>query len=586
MRTRLRITTSILIAMLFLLSFVGQTYAHSSIQKHTLMPLSLPSPLYNNVTLSKPNWWIGTNSAKCDDAYYYANSTPHTHSFQLGTNTNYRGVKACGPMPIIPGNPPDVGVNFYTGAPTENEWECTELVKRYLYQAFGAKDEGNTFGKDVVTNYAANDTLFKSYANNATPNQLPVAGDVLSFNELVPGDHGHTAIVTAVSVDSNGNGTLTMIEQNNSHDSNGIGTLYVGNPTSLTNPNGYDPGNPAWNIDTEKGYLGTVSGWLDTQNPVNSADPTIYENVLSAVTTASTNSWGDVWAIGHTQLQNGIHQALTEHWDGSSWTANNYLYGVAALSTTNVWAVGYYLDSTGSPQTLLEQYNGTSWTAQTQGGGQLFGITAVSSSEAWAVGIGSDGNALTLHLANGTWTTQSNPPTQTVLTSVSAVSTSNVMAVGYTNFGNTQSVALVWNGASWVPTNPVPPNPSGLTRLSGVYALDANHIYVIGSTDNESEGFITMWNGSSWSSPSYGPSNSSFSSVEALSSTNIWIVGGANSSTLVYQFDGSTLNQITSPNVGNSSLNGVTINPSNGNVWAVGNGTVNSFAQTLTEFFN
>src|SRR6266536_2576324 len=126
MRTKLRIAASILTAMLLLLTFVGQSQARSLVQKHIQRPLALPSPLYNNVNLDDdtttpkkiPSWWTGTNGYACDAANYYANTSTHTPSVQLGTTTNYRGVKACGPRPINYIPPLEASVNFYIGAPT------------------------------------------------------------------------------------------------------------------------------------------------------------------------------------------------------------------------------------------------------------------------------------------------------------------------------------------------------------------------------------------------------------------------------------------------------------------------------------
>ena len=59
----------------------------------------------------------------------------------------------------------------------------------------------------------------------------------------------------------------------------------------------------------------------------------------------------DAWAVGYYFDATANHyHTLTEHWDGSSWSvvpspnpgnANNYLYGVAAISRKDVWAVDF-----------------------------------------------------------------------------------------------------------------------------------------------------------------------------------------------------------------------------------------------------
>jgi hypothetical protein len=76
---------------------------------------------------------------------------------------------------------------------------------------------------------------------------VPSPGDILSFagstNHPV---YGHTAVVTAVSVDANGNGTVTYMQQNAS--SNGWGSVTVSGKT-----------------------LGdSISGWLHQPSTLNS----------------------------------------------------------------------------------------------------------------------------------------------------------------------------------------------------------------------------------------------------------------------------------------------------------------------------
>lgn len=554
----------------FLLLFVP-LYTHSSVYAKRQVPL-LPSPLYNNVTLSNPKWWTGTNGANCDGTNYYNKSIPHTNSVQLGTTT-FRGEKACGPMPFL--KAPNVTVYFYKGAPPEGEWQCTELVKRYLYQAFGAPDLGSTNGNQVVTNYANSDNLFTSYTNDGTPYQVPVVGDVLSFNEFTKGDGGHTAIVIGSTYNGTPNYQLTILDQNNGNDSSGTGTLSVSN----------------WKIGTQP-YIGTVSGWLDTNTLVQSANASSYENILSGIDTVAANN---VWAVGHSQASNGVRSSLIEHWEGSSWSivsspnpgsGDNYLQGVTALSATNIWAVGYYPDGLGDYRTILEHYDGSSWTADTTDStvGQLFAITKVSSTEAWAVGT-SDGKQLTAHLINGSWTNAVDTSRSVQLEGVSAVSASNVIAVG---ISGSQTAAIKWNGSIWSSTSSAPPNPGSNSRLWAVSALNASHIYAVGDSNStpNGAGFITIWNGSTWSTPQIlsGTSGSIFYGVKAVSSTDIWIVGQIAGTGLVEQYNGSSLRQVNA-NYGNY-LYGVTVNLQTGNTWAVGYQVQSSYAQTLTEFYN
>ena len=147
-----------------------------------------------------PPWWNG----ECDLYNYQPKSGVPSYPLQ----GIYRGVKACGPRPYFD-NVSDVLVRFFPGAYGENEWECVELSMRYMYLAYGIPPyPGN--GKDVVANYSG-DRLFKT--SNGTPNAAPQAGDILSYG--ISSGVGHTSVVSASNVDANGNGFVTIVEQNN-----------------------------------------------------------------------------------------------------------------------------------------------------------------------------------------------------------------------------------------------------------------------------------------------------------------------------------------------------------------------------------
>ena len=70
-------------------------------------------------------------------------------------------------------------------------------------------------GVDVVRNYtlAAGGGLV--VVNNGTAGVAPQPGDVISFDN---GGLGHVAVVSASLVDSNGNGTVTLISENDTSD--------------------------------------------------------------------------------------------------------------------------------------------------------------------------------------------------------------------------------------------------------------------------------------------------------------------------------------------------------------------------------
>jgi hypothetical protein len=106
-----------------------------------------------------------------------------------------------------------VAVQFFQNAHGEFEWECVELVMRWLYQAYGVTPYPAN-GNQVVRNYPVfhpNGPL--EVVVNGTAGRAPVPGDVLSYGPTT--QFGHTSLVIDAQVDpATGNGALTVVEQN------------------------------------------------------------------------------------------------------------------------------------------------------------------------------------------------------------------------------------------------------------------------------------------------------------------------------------------------------------------------------------
>ncbi len=165
--------------------------------------------------LPAASWWDGD----CDSNRYL--NLTGSSSYRLGAT--FRGLVACGPGGVGSGTY-KYGILTSFGASggiQQYEFQCAELPKRYLYLLYGiAPKTGN--GADVVNVYAnARSNLQK--VTNGTPNSGLAAGDIISYDGPAP--YGHTAIITAVTVDSNGNGTYTIIEQNAAATGTRTGTI-------------------------------------------------------------------------------------------------------------------------------------------------------------------------------------------------------------------------------------------------------------------------------------------------------------------------------------------------------------------------
>lgn len=91
-------------------------------------------------------------------------------------------------------------------------YQCTELALRWLHYRLGgypAWVNGNRFASENAKTYGAKVQLI---ANDGKAKAAPKAGDLISFN--TSSSAGHVALVYSSSVDSSGNGTVAIVEQN------------------------------------------------------------------------------------------------------------------------------------------------------------------------------------------------------------------------------------------------------------------------------------------------------------------------------------------------------------------------------------
>ena len=137
---------------------------------------------------------------------------------------------------------------------------------------------------------------------------------------------------------------------------------------------------------------------------------------------------GTAWAVGiHTQPSGHTTQSLAEHWDGHAWTivptpnpgsAEDMLYGVAAVSDNNVWAAGTYSGPDNTFHPLLEHWDGQKWSAVPVPGGAgipdgiLTSVTSSPSQGVWATGqlaMSPVDRQIVLHLEGGSWVPVTEP---------------------------------------------------------------------------------------------------------------------------------------------------------------------------------
>ena len=164
------------------------------------------------------------------------------------------------------------------------------------------------------------------------------------------------------------------------------------------------------------------------------------------------------------------------------------------------------------------------------------------------------------------------------LESVSAVSASDVWAVGFNSDNNNDSTALIehWNGRFWSQVATPRLKANGGSQLYGVSALASDDAWAVGTvgTGTEYDTLILHWDGTSWTqvpSPSPGGASGSYLfGVSAVSATDIWAVGRTYNGPLILHWDGTAWTQVDAPGAVGTSLNSVAA-VSGTDAFAVGN---------------
>ncbi len=326
------------------------------------------------------------------------------------------------------------------------------------------------------------------------------------------------------------------------------------------------------------------------------ASPSIILGVsqLNAVAAVSAD---DVWAVGDSD---SLSQTLIEQWNNSNWqivaspSVNTYnaLYGVTALSAQNVWAVGYSGDINDNNQTLIEHWDGSQWSvisSPNYAGTQndiLTGVSAVSATDIWAVGYYGTAAYTTQHTLTEHWdgtqwsivkspAINKNSQDSTELYGVSAIATNDVWAVGTDNIGS-HAVILHWDGSRWKLSS----HPNLETQLYAVAGISARDAWAVGSSVG-AQTLTDYWNGKSWHiivSPTPHGINT-LAGVAASGASNFWAVGwdevAQGDKPDTEHWNGTQWKLVASPNLNHGGqLFAVTI-ASSSQVWSVGSYALN-----------
>lgn len=324
--------------------------------------------------------------------------------------------------------------------------------------------------------------------------------------------------------------------------------------------------------------------------------PNPHAGQLTDSTFASVSASGsaEAWAVGTFSDQKAFDHPLVEHWNGTTWTdltvpqpsgRQAIFSAVDDLSPDNAWAVGEsFADGTDENlegRTLIEHWNGTAWsivpspnpaTGVPGDEDSLSSVTGTGPNDLWAAGSDLNQNTQTLSLLfehwNGTaWTAAASPTplgSSQLASGITAISPTDVWAVGEDWTGNQKTLSAHWNGTAWsIVATPNLANASSQNLLTGVSANGAGQVWASGYAHNVGHTnldvpYVLHWTGAGWTLtkvPTVGSEGSRLNAIAVLSATDVWAVGQAQQSngallTLAEHFNGTTWTISNTPDPG------------------------------------
>ena len=294
---------------------------------------------------------------------------------------------------------------------------------------------------------------------------------------------------------------------------------------------------------------------------------------FNGVGAASTT---DVWAVGESDADRELPYA--EHWNGSAWTEidpplpagslpNGGVYGVTALSSSNAWTVGWTDRDTNDQSywPLIDHWNGHTWRLMSAPGAAdtwLVDVSALTPKNVWAVGWGASNMPLIEHYNGTAWKVVSAPGSGG-LTSVRAVSASNIWAVGGDQVEH-------YNGKAWKLAS-YPGSSAGTISFGQINRVPGTtHLWAVGEDALSSTPVALHYTGSAWTSTSV-PGTGKLDAVAASSDSDVWAAGtDASGTPITMHWNGSQWTQVSGTVLDGALVEAMTHSPNSSQLWAVG----------------
>jgi hypothetical protein len=305
-----------------------------------------------------------------------------------------------------------------------------------------------------------------------------------------------------------------------------------------------------------------------------------------------TDAWSSWNAVSHFSVQ---------HWTGTAWhqvTVPSNLAGIAASnvaigasSASNAWLFSPGT-TTSSPGTAL-RWNGITWHAQqipswvirlSRAGDFNAAPEVFSPSSVWVFSVGFDKLGNPDHFAsfyNGrSWAKVSLPG---VTNQVSALSPTDMWALGDTIASHSAQILMHWDGKRWhtVTIPAVTPPPGGIEYVYGLTATGPSDAWLLRGLEQGSAGAVTLyalhWNGKSWTRVPLGFPTSEISFTTQDGRGGLWMTANGPApayTSYFYHLNAGHWTRYTVPTANGLSLldlTGIIWIPGTTSIWSTGN---------------